>query len=278
MLSAIVYRHEDPSKDDKRLAVYEKALRDGGWQRRGICNRNEKGDGHGLYFEVWENDSGKQRRIIFAFRGTTGGPDWGANLRWFRLHKPRDHYVAAREECLPLIEKYYNEPGRRKPIISTTGHSLGGGVAQEILYSAADKVDHCVVFDPSPVTELQELKKSVQDVYRHQLNRSEFSQYRIIRAYERGEILMFARNIISLFYKPDTQTQSIEFNAPGRLTAVGKHSITLLTDHIIDLANQDVSPNVGTSYDPNELSPPLRPVAVYKEDPNYRPEGTRTRR
>lgn len=267
MFSAIVYRHDTPTADDDRRSAYQSYLANLGWQRRGSCDRKEKGDGHGLYFEVWENDRRKPRQIVFAFRGTTGGPDWAANLRWFRLHKPRDHYVAALEECTPLIEKFYNEPDREKPIIATTGHSLGAGVAQEILYSAADKVDHCIVFDPSPVTALHDLSNSAQNLYHHQLNRSEFSQYRIIRAYERGEILMFARNLVSLVYKPDSQTVSIEFDAPGRLTAVGKHSITLLTDHIIKLASQNVPTITAEKY----RSTPLQPPEAYRDDPKYVP-------
>ncbi len=267
MFSAIVYRHDTPTPDDDQRTGYQKYLTGHGWQRRGFCDRKVKGDGYGLYFEVWENDTRRPRQIVFAFRGTTGGPDWAANLRWFRFHKPRDHYYAALDECKPLIEKFYHERGREKPVISTTGHSLGGGIAQEILYSAADIVDYCIVFDPSPVTALHDLSEPAQNVYHQQLNRSEFSQYRIIRAYERGEILMFARNAISLVYKPDSQTISIEFNAPGRLNAVGKHSITLLADHLIKLAEQDVPPITQAEFRPT----PLRPPEAYQNDPKYVP-------
>jgi pimeloyl-ACP methyl ester carboxylesterase len=268
MFSAIVYRHDIPTPDDDRRAGYQKYLTGRGWQRRGICERKiEGGDGYGLYFEVWENDTRHPRQIVFAFRGTTGGPDWGANLRWFRLHRPRDHYYAAYDECVPLIGRFWSEKGAEKPIISTTGHSLGGGLAQEILYAAADKVDHCIVFDPSPVTALHDLSDAEQGVYHQQLNRSQFSQYRIIRAYERGEILMFARNLINLVYKPDSQTISIEFNAPGRLSAVGKHSITLLTDHLIKLAEQEVPAIIPAEFRPT----PLRPPEAYHDDPTYRP-------
>ena len=270
MLSAVVYGRDEPTvkttEDNAKLQKYKRALAAKGWQRRGRCDRTE-GEGRGLYFEVWQNDTRKPRRIIFVFRGTTGGPDWGANLRWLRIHKPRDHYVAALEECIPLIEEFYKETGSEKPIISTTGHSLGAGLAQEILYAASDKVDHCIAFDPSPVTGLHELPPLVKKLYRGQLNRSEFSQYRIIRAYEKGEILMFARNIVSLVHKPDSQTISIEFDAPGRLTAVGKHSITLLADHIDELSKiseKAVTPGPFVRGD-------LRPPNAYQPDPGFVP-------
>jgi hypothetical protein len=139
MFSAVVYRHDDATPDDPKRAGYQKYLTERGWQRRGFCDRKVQGDGQGLYFEVWENDTRHPRQIVFAFRGTTGGPDWGANLRWFRLHRPRDHYYAAYDESVPLIQRFWSERGGERPVISTTGHSLGGGLAQEILYAAADK-------------------------------------------------------------------------------------------------------------------------------------------
>jgi pimeloyl-ACP methyl ester carboxylesterase len=265
MFSAIVYRHDNPTPDNAKQASYEKYLTTRGWQRRGVCKR-EKGDGANLYFEVWENDTRHPREIVFAFRGTSGGPDWAANLRWFRFHRPRDHYYAAYAECVPLIHRFWSEKGGDKPIISTTGHSLGGGLAQEILYAASDKVDHSIVFDPSPVTALSDLSPEEQKVYHQQLNRSKFSQYRIIRAYERGEILMFARNIVSLVYKPDSQNIAIEFNTRDRLTAVGKHSITLLTEHLKDLVKDE-----GETVNPAEFRPtPLDPPEAYHDDPTFR--------
>jgi hypothetical protein len=285
MFSAIVYRGEKrigdakptprPTKTELKDKCdrewYEGKLSLAGWQRRGRCDRNCRGDGQGLYFEVWENDERSPRQIVFAFRGTRAGPDWAANFRWLRFHKPRDHYLAALEECRPLIQKYYDEPGRGKPIISTTGHSLGGGLAQEVFYAFADKIDHCTVFDPSPITALHDLNPTLKNVYRHQLNRSEFSQYRIIRAYERGEILMYVRNILELIRKPDSQTQSIEFKTPGRFGAVGRHSITLLANHVISLAEERVP-----AIDPpkwKELTPALRPATAYEEDSHYHPEN-----
>jgi len=265
MFAAIVYRHDNPTPDDNRRAAYQKYLTSRGWQRRGVCKR-EKGDGANLYFEVWENDMRHPREIFFAFRGTTGGPDWAANLRWFRFHRPRDHYYAAYAECVPLIHRFWSEKGADKPIISTTGHSLGGGLAQEILYAASDKVDHSIVFDPSPVTALSDMSPEEQKVYHQQLNRSKFSQYRIIRAYERGEILMFARNIVSLIYKPDSQNIAIEFNTPDRMTAVVKHSITLLTDHLLHLTEYKVPAVTPPEFRQASLNPP----EAYQEDPTFR--------
>lgn len=213
MLSAIAYRSgktEVPSE----LRSFEMKLKQRGWRMLGHCDRTE-GAGKGLCFEVWENRKTSPRTIVFAFRGTQSGLDWGANLRWFRFMRSRsagDHYDALREECLPIIKRYY-EASSDRPVIITTGHSLGGGLAQQLLYAASDKVDHCIAFDSSPVTGFYDLDEEVRKQYHRLPNRSGFSQYRIIRAYERGEVLSIPRNALAAFYKPDTLTRSIEFDS-----------------------------------------------------------------
>jgi pimeloyl-ACP methyl ester carboxylesterase len=247
MMSALAYRNNPPAELNEKLREYERKLNGSGWYRRGSINRTE-GDGRGLYFEVWQNDQRQPRRICFSFRGTHGGADWGANLRWFRVvtHGRGDHYEAARAECIGLIYKFEKEAHGRKVVFSTTGHSLGGGLAQHVLYAAPHKIDHCVAFDSSPVTGYKDYGREQRKFYASQLNRAEFSQYRILRAYERGEILMFARNLSAAVYKPDTNTRSIEFDSPGGFTAIGKHSMTLLADTINKLAEQP----------PERLTPP----------------------
>ena len=76
---------------------------------------------------------------------------------------------------------------------------------------------------------------------------------------------MAPRNLTYLVYKPDTQTVSIEFNAPGR-GAIGKHSITLLGDHLLQLSEQRVPPVVASDFQRK----PLQPPEAYQEDRSYR--------
>jgi pimeloyl-ACP methyl ester carboxylesterase len=54
-----------------------------------------------------------------------------------------------------IIEHYKAEAAQQglKPArFITTGHSLGGGLAQHMLYSFPDHVEQAIVFDPSSVT------------------------------------------------------------------------------------------------------------------------------
>ena len=283
LMSALAYRDpkvplgelRPPAKCDlnqsmteaEQHACYAARLKHEGWRLRGTCERGEKDEGRGLYFDVWQNDTVSPRRIVFSFRGTHGGPDWGANLRWFRFfgHPGRDHYDIAREESVPVIEKLWQEDSKRRPVISTTGHSLGGGLAQQVLYAAADKVYFCIALDPSPVTAWKDLKTPVQMRYRGLANRSEFAQYRIVRAYADGEILSYARGALLPFYKEDTLTRSVEFDVQGSTTAIGRHSMNLLANRIVELAEQPIPPQSTLEFVPT----PPKPSYRYHETPEF---------
>ncbi len=116
-----------------------------------------------LRAEVWEN---KEKAVVaVAFGGTvfTSGKDWYSNLRWFfPWHK--DEYSQIVSLFAPdlvcaiarLIESGDSNYWRRVKIFST-GHSLGGGLAQQFAYalplcSTVPRVSEVYAFDPSPVT------------------------------------------------------------------------------------------------------------------------------
>jgi len=257
LLSAVVYRGTAyPLVDD--LPDFEAMLKKDGWQRKGVCDHTN-GEGRGLYFEVWENATTKPRKIIFAFRGTefTSAPDWKSNFRWFRfVRRSPDQYDVARQEALPLIAKYFgkSEGAGDRPMIISTGHSLGGGIAEGIFYAAATKVDHCIAFDPSPVTGYYDLEKEVRTQYLHLKHRDSFPQYRIIRAHENGEILQPVRNFLGAFYKRDSLIQSIEFQSKKHRNSIVEHSMEVLAMNILDAANQkyEPPPDVATKVTPAE--------------------------
>lgn len=274
MLSAIAYRNNPkdphgPKEAGQPLDKYLRMLAADGWVHRGTCLRG-KGIGENLCFEVWENRSRKPRRVIIAFRGTKGTVDWLTNLRWFfRSRRAYDHYGIAPEECLPIIASLRKESPAEPPLISTTGHSLGGGLAQQLLYVASNEVDHCVAFDPSPVTAFHDLDKSFRDQYRSLGNREQFTQYRIIRAYEKGEVLSGIRNFLQIFYKPGSLTRAVEFqSANTRGGPIGKHSMNMLAETIIIHAEQEVTPPPKAEYKVKRLDrsrylpvePAFRPV------------------
>jgi hypothetical protein len=264
MLSALVYRPTDEG-EKAVLAPFEKRLGEEGWKRSGVCDRTNQPPGEGLYFEVWENRRVKPRKIILAFRGTEfrSGLDWQANLRWFWPRNAGDRYGVARSECRSLIERLYGNDPEDRPEIITAGHSLGGGIAQGVFYANAMKVDHCIVYDPSPVTGYYDLASEVRNQYEWSPYRPLFSPYRVVRAYERGEILAYVRNILGAFYKQSSLTHAIELKSKGKGgNPIKKHSIVTLAQTILDTADQ--TPRAGAEV-PQTVFP--LPSSAYRPDP-----------
>ncbi|HLY52339.1 MAG TPA: hypothetical protein VKQ31_04945, partial [Steroidobacteraceae bacterium] len=95
-----------------------------------------------------------------------------------------------------------------RPALFATGHSLGGGLAQQFAYSLPVDPDGIVprirevyAFDPSPVTGFLSVARKLRDVNRVELL--------IDRIYERGEILALARSLMSLFVKPSAKSPAL---------------------------------------------------------------------
>jgi pimeloyl-ACP methyl ester carboxylesterase len=107
--------------------------------------------------------------------------------------------------------------------VYTTGHSLGGGLAQLMAY-AEERVKGAVVFDPSPVTGY------FTTVAKSRVN----CNARILRVYERGEVLQYLRAMTRRFYTPTTNVAEVDFNVIHTTGAGGvlNHSIVNFTDKL----------------------------------------------
>jgi hypothetical protein len=166
----------------------------------------------GLFLLVMERVTGP-REIVVVFEGTnfTELPDWTANLRWFLRFIPgfEDQYtLTARRVAQEFHDQLRTKPDRYQldpnndqlrhvsgePIrIVSTGHSLGGGLAQHFAYtfrqhpSAATgpRVAEVFAFDPSPVTGWSAAENPPRAHNARNL--------RINRIYEHGEALAYVR-------------------------------------------------------------------------------------
>lgn len=161
-----------------------------------------------LKIQVWVNQKDKQAMIVF--RGTTSARDWFTNLRWLTVVPFRalarlfgvnrmgwlrqffpqinDHYDIAKRYVPKLACGLEQKYGRIE--ISAAGHSLGGGLAQLAAYSS-QSIKTVFAFNPSPVAGYfcvprVERIKNQKGVY-------------IARAYEKGEVLAFARLLVRPF-------------------------------------------------------------------------------
>ncbi|MEI2656039.1 MAG: DUF6792 domain-containing protein [Nitrosomonas sp.] len=149
----------------------------------------------GMEHQVWINtSSGTPVEIFIVFRGTDFNQlgDWLSNFRWITRLIPFlwDQYDQTRDIIPDLVknirEKYGNDVS-----IKTTGHSLGGGLAQQAAYMS-EHIDTVYAFNPSSVTGYYSIDKSVREA-----NEKNMTIYRI---YEHGEILAYLRLLMKSLY------------------------------------------------------------------------------
>ena len=98
-------------------------------------------DASHLRAEVWSNRS--KSVVAVAFGGTvfSSAKDWKSNLHWFNPFQ-HDEYTLVVDPFGPQFAKLFAEkektPGwefLKTASISATGHSLGGGLAEEFAYA-----------------------------------------------------------------------------------------------------------------------------------------------
>jgi len=158
--------------------------------------------------------------VAVAFGGTVinNKNDWAANLRWFMpkwlLAGHPDEYSELVQYFAPaFVEEFKTklqvQDGEwaflKNAAIYSTGHSLGGGLAQQFAYAlpldAPVRVTQVFAFDPSPVTGFYSVPVEIRDGNKKTLF--------IDRVYERGEVLAILRSFTSLFVAPSASEPAI---------------------------------------------------------------------
>ena len=164
-----------------------------------------------LRVQVWERAEPPAVAVTFGGTVFNNDADWRANLRWF-LPGQRDEYTDVVQTFAPAFDLEF----KRRTVstdatrlsrleLYSTGHSLGGGLAQQFAYSlppdCVKRVKQVYAFDPSPVTGFFSVARKLRDENKKGLL--------IDRIYERGEILALLRSLTSLFNKPSTINAAI---------------------------------------------------------------------
>ena len=201
-------------------------------------------DTFGLYFEVWQNKSLNPPIVAMIFRGTQFDSwlDWQANLRWLVKWIPgwKDQYWVVRNQVRDkfrkaLLENRSKEGPAWRPVVVTTGHSLGGGLAQQLAYSLLDDgepsevrgVSEVFAFDPSPVTGWYSVPEGQRIRNAKGLS--------ITRAFEHGEVLAYLRLLFSYAYPPSAQDPAIwevRFNFNESWNPFSSHGMRALACHL----------------------------------------------
>jgi hypothetical protein len=196
----------------------------------------------GPAFQVWartrfphtERDACSE--VSIAFRGTVGGSsDWFSNAD--RYGSPYDdYYHQLRRNIDGIISTIRRLPCYRLATqIVSTGHSLGGGLAQ--LAALANKrtgprITKVFAFDPSPVTGAHLVEK--------QLLKANAEGLTIDRIYQEGEVLSYARGLVEEY--PSSKSgcnpvvRTVKVDAVSSGSAVGLHGMNPLAVQMVELS------------------------------------------
>lgn len=184
----------------------------------------------GLEFNVWRRmEKGQCREAVIAFRGTDKNDigDWIANFRWLYRLTPKFDQYAQVQTYIPKIVKRIQKNGCAHAQFMSSGHSLGGGLAQQAAYAdSTDSIRYVYAFDPSPVTGFFDVSALVRDKSTDRLG--------IDRAYEAGEILALPRLIIENIFPPTLchpRIRTVRFNLLKGF-GITQHSIADLTKEL----------------------------------------------
>jgi hypothetical protein len=250
-LSQVVYDKAEASKTNARRGVplkpdYSKrsfdpnrALAEGGWI---ICEQfpgeelKPKLTKRHLRVEVWRKNDPTEVAVVFAGTVATNIEDWISNLRWF-LPKHRDEYTELVSAFIPEFAKIFEQCfPENPPVIHATGHSLGGGLAQQFAYALPNhikfdqpKVIQVFAFDPSPVTGYYSVGKT--------LRARNTMGMKIDRIFERGEVLATARSLVALIYPPSTinpAIRAVRYDFYGVQNPIRAHSIARLAEGLYE--------------------------------------------
>lgn len=193
----------------------------------------------GLSVHLWRHQQPGQAscdEFVIAFRGTDfdSADDWIANFRWLTRVLPfYDQYDQVYDLMPKIMARMEKEPCFRPSTrVASTGHSLGGGLAQLAAYREPS-IRRVYAFDPSSVTGFYMVQPETRDCSRQGL--------KIDRVYERNEILAYLRFVMKLLYTVDQQNpqiRSVRLNVAERQLFTTQHSILVLTKAFLDWAGQ----------------------------------------
>ncbi len=250
-MSALAYeegdgcKHPHPLENKQRLLSL---LED--WKPvTDIAELPECDDEFGLFYRVWKRERPDAVEVVLAFRGTGGFPDWlRGNLRWATRFWPGDdQYDRSRDRAHKLVLHFLQGPGKPasgKPVrFFTTGHSLGGGLAQTAYYHLPGQITQAIAFNSSPVTGYMDQEDEVRRkgcTCREELG----AESRVYRVYESNEILAWARFPLKIVLPLHRHIQEVRFGF-ARGNGVSQHS---MENFAIELANLAEQPRPASSH------------------------------
>jgi hypothetical protein len=223
-MAALVYEEDPRCKNQLEPIQFKEELlrlleRNSWTQYTDVPSMPPCDDDIGTFFRIWSKTGTDHTEMVLVFRGTKGGvQDWvTGNLRWITRFLPgEDQYDRSRklaDEAIKHIQKTIASSANAKPVhFYTAGHSLGGGLAQNVYYSLPETVRQVYAFDPSPVTGY---KDNSDEKRREACNCDKKNlgfESKIYRIYETDEILSWLRFPLKLVVPIHRHIQEVRLN------------------------------------------------------------------
>ncbi len=230
--------------------------------------------GSGLYYETYiytisDEDTNKKvtTEAVIAFRGTENRSgqyfhDWGSNIAATFAFEPKQYELASVyvPRIIQGLQNQFNVDGKEIQIY-TTGHSLGGGLAQQAGYLSKE-IKEVFTFNTSPVTNWSSL--ILRDAVRN--------YYPVIhRIYHGGEFLENVRFISTSMTKARYGRHDIglQFENEDRAPFSG-HSMSIIACNFASLLSEripthDAAHNYSTGFITQNLlvkGPPPSPCEI----------------
>jgi pimeloyl-ACP methyl ester carboxylesterase len=168
---------------------------------------------------------------VIAFRGTSGSSDWAFGNAWPLLHHflSGNQYDVASAQVTRIIERHRQATaaaGDPPPRFVTTGHSLGGGLAQHVLYTHPAQIEQAIVFDPSSITGFSGIRDEALKQQGCACEDKLFPEARLMRVYQTYEVLTGLRIFHKMVFPPERHVQEVRFHFPAsHWNAVARHEM-----------------------------------------------------
>lgn len=185
----------------------------------------------GLAYETYihtQKDGKTVDEAVISFRGTENYDfeevwyDWGTNFSAFFGFEPAQYAIAQQQVPAVIAKLHKLYPGIK---VYATGHSLGGGLAQQTAYMSDDKehkVEATFTFDPSPVTNWSQLQLS---------GAVKTPDPVIYRVYHAKESLAYVRNVTTRFNSRRLNRSDYDFYFQP-LPSVAAHEMGVIACHL----------------------------------------------
>lgn len=217
------------ARADELVAMIRDTSPSGDWRLvSGFGPRDDCEDERGLMMYVWTRSEGGRDEVVIAFRGTSGWRDWLYGNLWWATRAYEDNQLTRARNAAGAVIAHFRSRAQRTgaaaPVFFATGHSLGGGLAQHVLYAYPDDIRQAFAFHPSSVTGYSAIEDKPTRIKGCSCA-NVAPEARMMRIYESYEILANLRIFHKIFFPPERHVQEVRFPFHGGWNMLAGHNM-----------------------------------------------------